>query len=210
MSVQAIAWVLDDAPDLPAHLLGTLIVVANHADTYGKNSWPSQGTIARQARKSERAVRNDLADLERRGLIVRGNQRLVLHIREDRRPVVWDLPMSRQEADDRKWTAGRGVPGGTGQPDVHGRHGGKPASAKPSMNLNTPLTPESDLSGACERHAESMGRRHPRCRACGTAGRPRCARKNEADRLSNSCLGGNGSGCKQPWCQCACHEGNRR
>jgi len=93
VSVQAIAWVLDEAPGVPARLLATLIVIANHADTYGKGAWPSQATMARQTRKSDRAVRADVLQLEELGLIVRGDQRIVLHIRSDRRPVVWDLPM---------------------------------------------------------------------------------------------------------------------
>jgi hypothetical protein len=36
---------------------------------------------------------------------------------------------------------------------------------------NSPLTPKADTLGACERHAATLGRKHPRCRGCGTAGR---------------------------------------
>jgi len=91
MSVQAIAWVLDEAPGLTARLMPTLLALANEANRDGANAWPSVARIARQARKSERQVRYDLRELERIGLIARGDQRLVSHLDSRYRPVVWDL-----------------------------------------------------------------------------------------------------------------------
>lgn len=94
MSVQAITWVLEDAPGLPPHLVGVMIGLANHADRDGRGAYPSQALLSKYARKSERSVRRDLTELEEVvKLIWRGDQRLVQHLRADERPVVWDLAM---------------------------------------------------------------------------------------------------------------------
>jgi hypothetical protein len=39
-------------------------------------------------------------------------------------------------------------------------------------NIENPPNPQSGALGACAQHARTIGRRHARCRACGTAGRP--------------------------------------
>lgn len=93
MSVEAISWALNEAPDVPPSSVAVLIGLANHASHDGRGAYPSQPTLARYARKTERAIRNDLATLERAGVIRRGDQRLVDHLPPDRRPVVWDLAM---------------------------------------------------------------------------------------------------------------------
>lgn len=96
MSVQALTWALEDAPDVPPHLVATLLGLANHADRDGRGAYPSQATLARYARKAERNVRADLRGLETRGLIRRGDQRYTAHLPPDRRPTVWDLAMERR------------------------------------------------------------------------------------------------------------------
>jgi hypothetical protein len=95
MSVQAINWVLNDAPDLPSNLVATLVALANHADATGRGAAPSQNRLARYTRKKPRTIRDDLAALESRGLIRRGDQRHVASLPADRRPVVYDLAMER-------------------------------------------------------------------------------------------------------------------
>jgi hypothetical protein len=95
LSVQAISWVLESAPGLKSHLVGTLIGLANHADNRGRGAYPSQATLARYSRKIPRNVRKDLAQLEEAGLIRRGDQRMVSHLSADERPVVWDLALER-------------------------------------------------------------------------------------------------------------------
>jgi hypothetical protein len=100
------AWALRDAPlidpltgrELP-HLLGVLIGLANHANHEGRGAYPSQATLARYARKDERAVRNDMQRLVEIGLIRRGNQEFVAHIPADRRPVVYDLAIHRKRGE---------------------------------------------------------------------------------------------------------------
>lgn len=55
MSIQAIAWVLECSQSVLGDRC-VLIAIANHADSRGKNAWPSVSTIMREARVSERQV----------------------------------------------------------------------------------------------------------------------------------------------------------
>lgn len=95
MSVQAIVWVLERAPDLPSHLVAPLLGLANHADQDGRGAYASTETIGWYTRKKRDAARVDLDKLEGLGLIRRGDQRMALHLPADRRPVVYDLAMER-------------------------------------------------------------------------------------------------------------------
>lgn len=99
MSLEAITWVLNDAPGLPAHAFGVLVGLANHADPEGKGAFAAQGRLGHYSRKTDRQVRRDLELLESIGLIRRGKQELVRHIPADRRPIVWDLAMERRMPD---------------------------------------------------------------------------------------------------------------
>ncbi len=142
-------WVLEEAPDLPAHLLGTLLALANHAGRDGTGARPSQETLAWYTRKARRNVRKDIDALLKLGLIREGDQRVVAHLRADRRPVVYDLAMERKRtpvvldegmpASPRKvGTGGRTDPPGTpSRGDAHVPHGGMPASPKPSTEPST-------------------------------------------------------------------------
>jgi hypothetical protein len=95
MSVQAITWVLEDAPDLPSHLVGTLLALANHADREGRNAHVGQSLLGWYTRKNRRNARRDVDALLKLGLIREGDQRIVSHIRPDKRPVVYDLAVER-------------------------------------------------------------------------------------------------------------------
>lgn len=95
MSVQAIAWVLEHAPDLPPSLVAPLLGLANHAHHDGTGAYPTQATLAWYCRKDERQIRRDLAKLLELKLIERGDQRMVSHIDKDERPVVYNLCMWR-------------------------------------------------------------------------------------------------------------------
>lgn len=109
MSVEAISWVLNAAPDVPPHCVSVLVGLANHAHADGTAAYPSQETLAWYSRKTERAVRDDLGKLEDLGLIVRGDQRHVLFLPPDKRPVVYNLCMDRSRD-------ARPVPGTPGRP----------------------------------------------------------------------------------------------
>lgn len=109
-------WVLEDAPDLPPHCFGVLMALASKAREDGTAAYPGQEWLAERARKSDRAVRNDLATLEKLGLIRRGDQSVVSHLPADERPVVWDLAVERVR--ERKHASGRkstSAPKGKGQ-----------------------------------------------------------------------------------------------
>jgi hypothetical protein len=91
VSVEATNWVLNDAPDVPPHLVSTLFGLANHAHADGRNAYISKETLSRYTRKAPRNVQKDLRDLEELGLIVLGDQRVVEHYRADKRPIVYNL-----------------------------------------------------------------------------------------------------------------------
>lgn len=102
MSTEAMIWALEEAPDVPAHCLGTLMGLANHADKQGRGSYAGQKLLGDYARKTDRQARSDLAALLERGLIRRGDQSLVSHIPTDARPIVYDLAMERKSTSGRK------------------------------------------------------------------------------------------------------------
>jgi hypothetical protein len=89
VSIEAVAWALNvKMPDAIAKLL--LVGIANHAgDT--DEAWPSKATLARYVEASPRTVIRKLHVLEEAGLIQRGDQQLVDHLRADRRPMVWQI-----------------------------------------------------------------------------------------------------------------------
>lgn len=74
-----------------------LLCLANYAGSNGAGAFPSASTLAQDTGLSERTVRYKLDDLEKCGLIQKGNQAIAaVHIdRHDRRPVVYDLQLSR-------------------------------------------------------------------------------------------------------------------
>lgn len=74
-----------------------LLCLANYAGSNGAGAFPSASTLAQDTGLSERTVRYKLDDLEKAGLIQKGNQAIAaVHIdRHDRRPVVYDLQLLR-------------------------------------------------------------------------------------------------------------------
>jgi hypothetical protein len=93
MSLEAVGWALRDAPGVPAQCVGVLVGLADHADKHGRGAYPSAGTLAAYARKSERQVRYDLRMLVEAKLIRPGDQSAVVKYPPNRRPVVYDLAM---------------------------------------------------------------------------------------------------------------------
>ena len=66
MSIQAIAWVLEESEATLADRL-VLLAIANHADGRGWNAWPTVPQIAREARVDRATVFRALGDLEASG-----------------------------------------------------------------------------------------------------------------------------------------------
>lgn len=91
MSLKAMNWVMEAAPTQDATALLVLYALADRANDDGTAAFPSQDWIAQRARCSVRTVRRKLKDLEAGGLIQKGDPRFVEHIRQDRRPTVWNL-----------------------------------------------------------------------------------------------------------------------
>ena len=93
------SWALKDAPvpDPVAHLI--LIGLADHAADDGSNARPSRATLADYAHVTARTVGTKLKLLEESGVIRRGDQQQVAHLRSDRRPVVWDLNLAAMRGD---------------------------------------------------------------------------------------------------------------
>lgn len=169
------SWVVEDAPDLPPHLLPTLVGLANHADEHGRGAYPAQELIAEYARKSDRAVRNDLEALMRIGLIRHGDQNLTGHLPVDRRPVVYDLAVERkrERKNDRKPTSGRSRKPRSEENDR------KPASARKSTSARN------DAEGQKPRSDDRK------------QASPRSTEKN--DRKSSTGTGGSGLPTNRPY-----------
>ncbi|MGW5514653.1 helix-turn-helix domain-containing protein [Nocardia africana] len=100
MSIAATTWALHDAPTTSAQELVILWALADAAHHDGTAAFPKQSTLAKFGRCDERTVRRHLKAMEARGLIRRGDQRLVAHLPRDKRPVVWDLNMSMRRDDE--------------------------------------------------------------------------------------------------------------
>lgn len=66
MSVQAMTWVLERSESRLGDRL-VLLSIANHADRFGENAWPSIETIAVEARMSGRQVQRAIRRLEELG-----------------------------------------------------------------------------------------------------------------------------------------------
>lgn len=95
MSIEAIVWVLNEAEcESPTEKL-VMIALANHARPDGTSAFPAVATIGRYTMLSERAIRVNLRELERRGLIRRCDDRIVAAYitRADKRPLGYDLMM---------------------------------------------------------------------------------------------------------------------
>lgn len=145
MSLKAMIWVMEDAPVENQGELAVLYALADRASDDGTAAWPSQEWIAYRARCTDRTVRNHLSNLEERGVIKKGDLRHVEHIRQDRRPIVWDLnlDLSRPENWRPENITGRKI--GAERPESYDTTAGKfesndrkPVSDKPSITILKP------------------------------------------------------------------------
>lgn len=96
MSWQASGW----AANLPASVCGNiafrvLVKLADVAQPNGTAAWRHAQEMADELGVSLRSVRRALSDLRELGLIQYGDQQHVAHIRKDRRPTVYDLPLGK-------------------------------------------------------------------------------------------------------------------
>lgn len=98
MSIEAMVWALQDAPDVPPSLVTTLLGLANHADPDGCSAYPTVDRLAHYTRKGARQVKDDLRRLRDLKLITEGDQRLISHLDPRYRPTVYNLAMHRRRS----------------------------------------------------------------------------------------------------------------
>lgn len=101
MSIQAMAWAIQQRDVTDASARHVLLCLANYADHEGRGAFPSVQRLADETGLSERSVQYKLGALEEAGAIVRGDQRMaeVYISRGDRRPVVYDIPAIARGAE---------------------------------------------------------------------------------------------------------------
>lgn len=95
------AWAMEQQRVTDPSARFVLLMLANEADKYGRDAFPSVERIVKATGLSERTVRYKLDALEAEGVITRGDQAIVAaKIRDPRRrPVVYDIDMSWGAAD---------------------------------------------------------------------------------------------------------------
>ena len=76
MSVQAMAWALEQQVVIDPTARHVLLVLANYAGKTGRSAYPSVGTLARESGLSERTVQTKLKQLVLLGIISFGNQEI--------------------------------------------------------------------------------------------------------------------------------------
>lgn len=179
MSYQASSWALRDAPvgaDTTKRLI--LMALADFAGPDGTGAYPSVETLCGLVRLKRRAVMRHLGEMEQAGVIRRGDQRLTLHYRADRRPVVWDLAMPPAGRSGMPVTQERAIMDSLDDGDVHD---GAPRDAADDMHDHAPRPAESDVHAGAPRDHDDVHagapRRIPRGARQGTNGVHRRAPK---------------------------------
>jgi len=144
VSIKVTSWVLNHAPvDNPALVL-TLLAMAERANDDGTDARQSVKTIASKARVSVRTAQRYLRSLEDMGLISRGDQRSVQHLRPDRRPMVYDINIDQSRGDNLTPRGADGVTDGAQRGDRPGTNGVTPVADKSSLLLPTEEEPVLD------------------------------------------------------------------
>jgi hypothetical protein len=94
MSIEAMVWVLHNSPTSGTDKV-LLLGIANHADTEGRNAWPSVATLAKYANLEPRGVQKALRRLQDEGHIrIEPQAGGTADMRSDRRPNRYSVLMS--------------------------------------------------------------------------------------------------------------------
>lgn len=91
MSLRAMLWAMDEAPVESATERLILIYLADYASDDGTGIFPAMQKIADRSGFSRSTVKRTVKRLADRGVLAPGDERLVGHYREDKRPNVWNL-----------------------------------------------------------------------------------------------------------------------
>jgi len=159
MSIQAMAWAIDQASVTDATARHVLLCLANYADQDGRAAFPSVGRLCEDTGLSPRTVRAKLDLLEKDGQIRRGNQKIVAAYieRPDRRPVCYDIVMTKlaRASAERGAGAARRAGGRGANDDANGvqmtTERGAGAAPNPSYN-------HQKIQGGASADAESLDR----------------------------------------------------
>lgn len=159
-------WVLNSADVHNPTEAMVLAVMADRVGNDGRGCYYSHGTIAAQARVSVSTVQRTLRTLADRGIITEGDQQTVAHIRQDRRPVVWDLNMRPVSLTDRADSEPRPV-----RSTAHDR---SPVTdeTRPNPKDDPSVTRGETADGAPLGCAEHRDRRRSSCDPCMRVGLP--------------------------------------
>ncbi|MEK6291078.1 MAG: helix-turn-helix domain-containing protein, partial [Paraburkholderia tropica] len=147
MSIQAMAWAIEQQEIKDSLARHVLLCLANYADNHGKTAFPSTATLVKDTGMSRSTILRKLDLLEEMGLIVKGNQKVVAAYidRGDRRPVCYDMAMKKRGVTVTPRESERGVTqDGTGcQPDANGVSGRRErgVTVTPNPSLNPSLKP---------------------------------------------------------------------
>ncbi|WP_291478462.1 helix-turn-helix domain-containing protein [Corynebacterium sp.] len=165
MSIAAVAWATRKAPkDITPGQRLVLIYLAEAAggdDSDWIGAWPSAQTIADAYGMSRRTVMRHLQALEDRGIIRRGDQRMVASYRPDRRPIVWDIvptpsewsgcqnvtPQNDERGDTTVRTGCHGGPNGVTPRSERGDTGVTQTTQEPPDEPSVKPTPSSPPPG---------------------------------------------------------------
>lgn len=96
MSSEALSWALEQPLGGAKKIV--LLGIANHADRFGRNAWPSVDTLAMYAHVDPRSVTRAIAALEREGYLEREiGQGGTRAMKDHFRPNLYHLKMERKE-----------------------------------------------------------------------------------------------------------------
>jgi len=145
MSLAAYIW----AADLPIGVCnGTahrvLLKIADRVDELGYGAYPSVDSIAETLMCSTRTVQRGIRELLIIGLIRLGDQRLVDHIRADRRPTVYDCLTPALKLHESRGDIY--VTPSTPRGDTYGLDGVTTGVAITVLNPSTKTSPEPHVS----------------------------------------------------------------
>lgn len=156
MSLEAFVWVSGLPVDAcSAKPFRVLLIFANHAHKDGRNVWRKNSEIALELGCSVRTIERAITELKMVGLIREGDQRLVQHLRGDRRPKVYDLNFDYGKGYDAPTTLdGAYGPTEMSRPDRTGRN--DPTTVVAHRTVIEPTTKTSQRNQTS--HVGSSGR----------------------------------------------------
>jgi Helix-turn-helix domain len=147
LSIQAMAWAIEQQEIKEPVTRLVLLCLANYAGADGSHAFPSIARLQRDTGLSERSIRQHLRKLETASLIQRGNRLFAVTKigRADRVPLVYDIIMQRGAPD-----SPREVTRGTPRPNGGHMTTSRGAPPAPNPSLRSVREPKSALEAVTE------------------------------------------------------------